>query len=289
MRYEGNVYRPPSEAYSLIVQITIGCSHNQCTFCSMYKDKKFRKRKTHEIIEDLKEARKNYTKVRRIFLADGNALALKTEYLKEILVKIKELYPECERVGIYAAPKDILRKPIEDLKELNSLGLGIAYLGVESGSNEILKKIKKGVYSEEMIEAGKKIISSGIKLSVTLISGLGGKKKWKEHAVESAKVINKIDPHYLGLLTLLLDSQTEMYAEVKAGELELLSPKEVMEETKLLISNLDITNCVFRSNHASNYVPLEGTLSNDKDKLLRQIEEALKEEYDYRDEFFRRL
>lgn len=289
MRYEGTVYRPPSEAYSLIVQITIGCSHNQCTFCSMYKDKKFRKRKVNEIIEDLKEARKTYRQVRRIFLADGNALALKTEYLKEILLSIRELFPECERVGIYSAPKDILRKPIEDLKELKELGLGIAYLGVESGSDDILNKIKKGVSSEEMMEAGKKMVSSGIKLSVTLISGLGGKKKWKEHAIESAKVINEINPHYLGLLTLLLNSETEMYAEVKSGELELLNPKEVMEETKLLVNNLNLTNCIFRSNHASNYVPLEGTLSNDKDKILRQIDEALKEEYDYKDEYFRRL
>jgi radical SAM superfamily enzyme YgiQ (UPF0313 family) len=289
VRYEGAVYRPPSEAYSLIVQITIGCSHNKCTFCSMYKDKEFRKRKTQEIIEDLKNARKEYRKVRRIFLADGNALALKTEYLKEILLCIKELFPECERIGIYSAPKDILRKSLEELKELHSLGLGIAYLGVESGSDEILKKIKKGVTSQEMIEAGKKILASGIKLSVTLISGLGGKEKWEEHAIESAKVINKIKPHYLGLLTLLLRLGTEMYDEVKKGKLELLNPKEVLKETKKLISNLNLTNCLFRSNHASNYVSLSGTLSVDRDKLLKEIDGGLNEEYDFRDERFRSL
>ncbi|MCG8539562.1 MAG: B12-binding domain-containing radical SAM protein, partial [Clostridia bacterium] len=260
MRYEGTVYRPPSEAYSLIIQVTIGCSHNKCTFCSMYKDKKFRKRNINEIIEDLNGARKHYTNVKKIFLADGNALALKTEYLKEVLLKIKELFPECERVGIYAAPKDILRKPMDELMELNRLGLGIAYLGVESGSDEILRTIKKGVDSKEMIEAGKKVMGSGIKLSITLISGLGGKERLMEHALESARVINEIDPHYLGLLTLLLDSKAEMYGEVEAGKLRLLSPREVMEETRELIKNLKLRDCVFRSNHASNYLALAGNL-----------------------------
>ncbi len=289
MRYEGTVYRPPSEAYSLIIQVTIGCSHNKCTFCSMYKDKKFRKRNINEIIEDLNGARKHYTNVKKIFLADGNALALKTEYLKEVLLKIKELFPECERVGIYAAPKDILRKPMDELMELNRLGLGIAYLGVESGSDEILRTIKKGVDSKEMIEAGKKVMGSGIKLSITLISGLGGKERLMEHALESARVINEIDPHYLGLLTLLLDSKAEMYGEVEAGKLRLLSPREVMEETRELIKNLKLRDCVFRSNHASNYLALAGNLSADRDRLLREINDALNEDYDFKDEYFRRL
>ncbi len=289
MRYEGTVYRPPSEAYSLIIQVTIGCSHNKCTFCSMYKDKKFRKRNINEIIEDLNGARKHYTNVKKIFLADGNALALKTEYLKEVLLKIKELFPECERVGIYAAPKDILRKPMDELMELNRLGLGIAYLGVESGSDEILRTIKKGVDSKEMIEAGKKVMDSGIKLSITLISGLGGKERLMEHALESARVINEIDPHYLGLLTLLLDSKAEMYGEVEVGKLRLLSPREVMEETRELIKNLKLRDCVFRSNHASNYLALAGNLSADRDRLLREINDALNEDYDFKDEYFRRL
>lgn len=289
MRYEGTVYRPPSEAYSLIIQVTIGCSHNKCTFCSMYKDKKFRKRNINEIIEDLNGARKHYTNVKKIFLADGNALALKTEYLKKVLLKIKELFPECERVGIYAAPKDILRKPMDELMELNRLGLGIAYLGVESGSDEILRTIKKGVDSKEMIEAGKKVMDSGIKLSITLISGLGGKERLMEHALESARVINEIDPHYLGLLTLLLDSKAEMYGEVEAGKLRLLSPREVMEETRELIKNLKLRDCVFRSNHASNYLALAGNLTADRDRLLREINDALNEDYDFKDEYFRRL
>ncbi|QEK12477.1 B12-binding domain-containing radical SAM protein [Crassaminicella thermophila] len=289
MRYEGSVFRPPSEAYSLIIQATIGCSHNKCTFCSMYKDKKFRIRDIKEIEEDLEMARNYYSHVKRIFLADGNALVLKTENLEKILLKIKELFPECERVGIYSAPKDILRKSVEELKHLKKLGLGIAYLGVESGSDEILEHIQKGVTSEEIIQAGKRIVSSGINLSVTLISGLGGKEKWLKHAKESARIINEINPHYLGLLTLLIQPGTKIYDEVKNGEFKLLTPKEVVLETKELIENLNVENCIFRSNHASNYVALAGTLPNDKKHLLKQLSSMLEYPYGMKDEMLRRL
>lgn len=289
MRYEGSVYRPPSEARSLIIQVTIGCSHNKCTFCNMYKDKRFRIRKLEEIIEDLEEAREYYRSVKKIFLADGNALVLKNEDLKKILLRIKELYPECERIGIYGAPQDILRKSVEELKELKELGIGIVYLGIESGSDEILKDINKGVNSAQMIEAGQKVVSSGIGLSVMIISGLGGKEKWKEHAVESARVLNEINPDYIALLTLLLNPGTKMHDDVQSGNLKLLNPNEVMVETKELITNLEVTNCMFRSNHASNYVPLGGSLSEDKNILLEQLDAAIKERYNYKDEFLRRL
>lgn len=289
MRYEGAVYRPPSEARSFILQVAIGCSHNKCTFCSMYKEKQFRVRDINEIIEDLREARRYYPKIKRIFLADGNALALKTEKIKIILKEIKEFFPECERVGIYGAPQDILRKSVEELKDLYKEGIGIVYLGLESGSDEILERIKKGSTASEMIEAGKKIKKSGIKLSVTLISGLGGKELWKNHAKQSAIVLNEMDPDYLGLLTLLLQEETEMYEEVQNGDIKLLSPKEVMLETKLLIENLNLTSCTFRSNHASNYIALAGTLPADKEKILRDINQGLGEKFDYKDEAFRSL
>lgn len=289
MRYEGAVYRPPSEARSLIIQVTIGCSHNKCTFCNMYKDKKFRVRNIEEIVQDLKESREYYRTVKRIFLADGNALVLKNEDLKKILLAIKELFPECERVGIYAAPNDILNKTVEELKQLNELGINIAYLGIESGSDEILRDTKKGVTSQQMIEAGKKIVSSGIELSVMIISGLGGKEKWKQHALQSAKVLNEINPQYAALLTLLINPGTEMHEKIQNGSMKLLDAKEVMIETKELITNLNLENCVFRSNHASNYVALGGVLPEDKNDLLRQLEEALDENYDYKDELFRRF
>ncbi|MCT4594082.1 MAG: radical SAM protein [Anaeromicrobium sp.] len=290
MRYVGSVYRPPSEAYSYILQVSIGCSHNKCTFCSMYKDKNFRKRNIDEIFEDLQMARSHYSQIRRIFLADGNALALKTEDLKTILQKIKELFPECERIGIYSAPKDILRKSVEELKSLKELGIGIAYLGIESGSDKILKNIKKGVTSDEIVQAGKKIIEAGIKLSATLISGIGSEENLEKHALESARVINEIQPDYVGLLTLLIQEGTELYDQVHNGEFKLLSPQEVMKETKILIENLHISEkCVFRSNHASNYVSLAGTLPEDKENLINILDENLKRPYDVKEEFFRRL
>ncbi|MFZ5967994.1 MAG: radical SAM protein [Bacillota bacterium] len=290
MRYEGTVYRPPSEAYSLIVQATIGCSHNQCTFCSMYKDKKFRIRSNEEIIEDLVIARSQYKHIKKIFIADGNALVMRTKDLEIILTRIHEIFPECERVGIYAAPKDILRKKDEELEKLKDLGLGIVYLGVESGSDKILENIKKGAAAQEIIEAGQKIKASGIKLSVTLISGIGGKTDWEIHGIESAKVVNAINPDYLSLLTLLLQEGTPMYEQVREEKMTLLTPKEIMMETRSLIENLNLKEpCIFRSNHASNYVALQGTLPKDKEELLIQIDIGLRTEFDYRDEYFRRL
>lgn len=289
MRYEGSVYRPPSEAYSLIVQATIGCAHNKCTFCSMYKDKKFRIRSLEEIFEDLESARNYYRSIRRIFLADGDALAIKTGDLEKILLRIRELFPECERVGIYGAPGDILRKSTEELARLKSLGLGIIYLGVESGSDMILRDIKKGASSGEMIKAGKRVKESGIALSVTLISGIGGRDNWREHALQSAAVISRIEPDYLGLLTLMIEEGTELFERVRTGEFKLLSPEEVMLETRLLLENINGANCVFRSNHASNYVSLGGVLPQDRDKLIGTIDSVLKGNYMYKSEEYRGL
>lgn len=289
MRYEGALYRPPSEAYSLIVQGTIGCSHNRCTFCSMYREKNFRIRSVEEIVEDLIAGREYYPRVRRIFLADGDALIIKTKDLIKILKEIKTLFPECERVGIYGSPRSILGKSREELMELQELGLGIVYLGLESGSDKILEMINKGVCSEEMIQAGKRIVNSNIELSVTLISGIGGRKLSREHAIESAKVINEINPNYIGLLTLLLEDGTELCDDHEKGKFDILTPKEVLTETKLFVEALDIDNCIFRSNHASNYVPLRGTLNKDKEIILSQIEEGLQMEDLEEGEFLRRL
>ena len=289
MKYEGIVYRPPSEAYSLIVQATIGCSHNKCTFCSMYKGKQFRIRKIDEILEDLIAGRQYYKSVRRIFLADGDALIMKMEDLKKILKAIKTLFPECKRVAVYGSPKSILGKTGEELKELRDLGLGIIYLGIESGSDLILKKINKGVSSSELIVAGKKVRESGISLSVTLISGIGGEEHSIEHARESAKIINEINPDYVGLLTLLVEKGTELYGDVKNGKFQPLKPREVLLETREFVRNLEVDNCIFRSNHASNYVALGGTLNKEKGTILQQIEEGLKLNCLEEEEPFRRL
>jgi len=241
----------------------------------MYKGKKFRIRSLEEIIEDLNEARRTYRQVKRIFLADGDALIIRTQDLIHILKSINEIFPECERVGIYGSPKSILNKSTDELRELNSLGLGIVYLGLESGSDEILEKINKGVTSKDMIQAGRKVVDSGIKLSVTLISGIGGKEYSKIHALESARVLNEMRPDYIGLLTLLLEEDVPLHREVQEGKFKLLTPKEVLEETRILVENLNLDNCVFRSNHASNYVVLRGTLMQDKELILKQIDEGI--------------
>ena len=234
MRYEGTVYRPPSEAGSLIIQLTIGCARNTCTFCNMYKDKKFRIRPLEEVVEDLEMARSYYSriKVRRIFLADGDALIVKTEDLLYIIAKCKEIFPEVERISVYGAPKDILHKTPEELATLKAAGLDMVYMGLESGADEVLQAVKKGVTADEMIEAGKKVRAAGMVLSMTVISGLGGKKLWREHALGSARVISTIKPEYVGFLTLMIEPGTEMYDQYNRGEIELLTPHEVLDETE---------------------------------------------------------
>ena len=289
MRYEGSLYRPPSEAYSLIVQATLGCTHNKCTFCSMYKDKSFRVRSTEDIIEDFRIGRERYKLVNRIFIADGDALVIKTEELVKILEYIKANFPECERIGIYGSPKAILTKTKEELEILRDLGLGIVYLGVESGSDKILKAINKGVTREEMVQAGRRVVESGINLSITLISGLGGSADSLEHAKESASIINEIKPQYVGLLTLIVEEGVPLYDDVKSGKFSLLTPQEVLLETKEMVKNINVDNCVFRSNHASNYVPLRGTLAKDKDLILAQIDEGLQLSGLAEKDLFRRL
>lgn len=278
MRYEGTVYRPPSEAGSLIIQLTIGCARNTCTFCNMYKDKTFRIRPLDEVAEDLEMARKYYSRiqVRRIFLADGDALIVKTEDLLYIIGKCKEYFPEVERISVYGAPKDILHKTPEELRRLKEAGLDMVYMGLESGADEVLRAVKKGVTADEMIEAGKKVRAAGMVVSITVISGLGGKALWREHALGSARVISAIKPEYVGFLTLMIEPGTEMYEQYNRGEITLLDPHEVLDETELFIRNVDAEGTVFRSNHASNYIPLGGTLNGDRDKILAQIEASRK-------------
>jgi len=289
MEYEGIVYRPPSEANSLIIQVTIGCSHNECTFCSMYKGKQFRIKDVSAIKNELKEYRKIHRYVKRIFLADGDAFILKTKDLVEILSEIRSLFPECERISSYATPQDILNKSDEDIDLLRRCGLTLLYMGVESGSDRILLEINKAVTAKDMIMAGQKAIKCGMQLSVTLIAGLGGVERSKEHALESAKVISEINPDYVGLLTLMIEKDTLIYDKVKSSEMVLLSPKEVMVETYEFIKNLNVSNCLFRSNHASNYLSLGGSLNRDKENILNQIEMHLEDENDFRDERYRAL
>ncbi len=289
MRYEGTVYRPPSEARSLIIQVTIGCSHNTCTFCTMYKDKKFRIRSKEEIFMDLDEMSSAYGELPlRIFLADGDALVLKTRDLLDILSFIRVKFPFCERVTAYATAGDILRKTDEELQALKKEGLSMVYVGAESGDPVILAHVKKDVTVEEMIQAADKLKKCGIQLSLTLISGLGGKERLREHALESARLVSAMKPEYLGFLTLMLEKGAPILEEIQAGQLTLLSPDAVMEEMKLFLTHVDSDGTVFRANHASNYLALKGTLNGDIPAMLAQVEEAEKKQK-YKSERYRML
>lgn len=290
MRYEGNVFRPPSEARSYILQVTVGCAHNRCTFCDMYKDKKFHLRKMEDVFEDLAMARRHYSRVEKIFLADGDALCLAMDKLLAVLSEIRRLFPECRRVGIYGSAKDVRRKTPEELAVLRDNGVGIIYIGAESGSDEVLSAIQKGSTRAQLIEAVRKIEDAGIAASVTFISGLAGREKWREHAVATGTMISEMEPSYVGLLTLMTGPGAPLTRDIREGRFALLSPEEVMMETELLIQNINVKKtCVFRSNHASNYLSLKGDLPADKERLLEQIAYAREHAELLKEEYFRML
>ena len=273
MHYSGDVFRPPSEAYSLILQVTLGCSHNRCAFCYMYKAKQFSIRPLKEVFEDIDEAAPY--RFKRVFLADGDALILPTETLTAILKRIRSRIPTVERVGVYGSPNSILRKTPEELAALKKLGLGIVYMGLESGNDALLKKFDKGFDAAHIIEAGKKVKEAGLLLSVTAINGLGGKEMSEAHAIDTARAFNAMKPDYIGMLTLRVYGNTPLAGWVRSGEFKLLEPLELARENRLLIEHMDCEGAVFRSNHASNYLALAGTMNRDKEKLLSQLDAAL--------------
>ena len=274
MRYYGAVYRPPSEAYSLIVQVTYGCSHNTCAFCSMYKEKRFALRPLDEVLEDFHIARQTYRHVDKVFLADGDALVRKASELYTILDTIRELFPECQRVTSYASPASIRIRTDEELQTLRAKGLTMVYMGLESGCDEVLKLMRKGHMSAEIIEMGQKVRRNGIALSVTAITGLGGPDLLEQHAIETAKAFNAMNPEYIGMLTLMVEPGTPLYDWVRDGDFRLLTQPQGLRETRLLVENLDSPGSVFRMNHASNYLVLKGTLNQDKEVMLRTIDAA---------------
>lgn len=225
-----------------------------------------------EIEEHINWGKSQFGEATRIFLGDGNALVLNTDILEEILKKLYANFSKLQRVSTYGAPKDLLRKTPEELQRLKKAGLSLIYLGVESGSDTILKTINKGVTQKEMIEAGQKAVKAGFSLSCMVISGLGGKKMWEEHAVETAKVINSINPDYFSPLTLMVEQGTELRRLMDNGKFNLLEPVEILNELQIMLELLDLDNCLFTCNHASNYVPLKGVLNKDKEKLLNEID-----------------
>ncbi len=276
MYRERMVIRPPSEAGSLLLPVTIGCSHNECTFCCTYIGVKFRIRPVDDIKRDIDQAAQNYSwSVRRVFLEEGDALICPQRRLVEVLEYLNKKFPYLERVGTYATPQSALIKSVDQLKELNRLGLKIAYLGVETGDEELLKKVKKGATYAQLVEAGRKLKEGGITLSVTVLLGLGGVEGSREHALKTARVLSDIDPDFAGALTLMLVPGTPLHKDWKEGRFSLISPFQSLEELKLMIENSNFTNCFFTANHASNYLPLKVRLPGQKAEVIEMIDKVL--------------
>jgi radical SAM superfamily enzyme YgiQ (UPF0313 family) len=276
MRYEGMIFRPPSEADSLILQVTVGCSYNRCTFCGAYQGKSFRVKTFDEVKEEIDEVSAYGVSIPRVFLADGDALAIPQEQLINILSTLKTRLRGLERVGIYANARDILEKSVDELKELKALNLGIIYLGLESGNPEVLRRIKKNATLDQMIRSAKRVKASGILLSVTVLLGIGGVEWSQAHAEDTGKVLSQMDPDFVGALSLMVVPGTPIEKEIETGKLVLPTPFALIQELETLILHSEFTQCFFASNHASNYLPVRIRMPEEKKEALQKIREVLR-------------
>jgi len=284
--------RPPSEANSFLLPVTLGCSNNTCTFCGTYTAIKFRIRNIEDIKRDIDEVARIYSRsVSHIFLENGDALIAPQRILVEVLKYLDRSFPYLERVGTYSTPRAALVKSIDELKELRELNLKIAYLGVETGDEELLKKVKKGATYDEIVEAGRRLKQAGIITSVTVILGLGGVEGSKRHALQTAKILSDIDPDFAGALTIMLTPGTPLHKDWQEGRFTLISPFQALEELKIMIENSDFTNCFFTANHASNYLPIKVRLPEQKEEAVKLISDVLarKDMSDLRPEYLRAL
>ena len=287
MHYEGNIIRPPSEANSILLQVTVGCSRNKCTFCGAYKGERFRIKSDAVIMADIAFAAEHCKRQRRVFLCDGDALIIPQERLLSMLTEIEKQLPWVTRVGIYANAKSLKMKTLDELKELKLHGLGIAYMGLETGDDVTLKKINKGAMSKEMILMGKKARDAGIKLSITVLLGIAGRRRSRIHAEETGRVLSAIDPEYIGALSLMLIPGTPLYDEYESGTFPLLGPEEMLKELKIMIANTDLSKGLFHANHASNYLPIKARLPKEKDATIKLIDEALAGKVPLKPEYLR--
>ena len=289
MHYEGNVFRPPSEAASILLQVTTGCSHNKCSFCGMYKQQKFTIKDENIIYQDILFAAQHCRNQQRLFLCDGDTLSISQQRLVKILKLIQQHLPWVNRVGIYANTKSIYNKSAEQLKELRSLGLKIAYLGLESGDDQTLTAINKGSDAQRMIDMGVKIRSAGIALSITVLLGIAGRERSAIHARETGRVLSSIDPEYVGALSLMLVPGTPLYDQYENGNFELLAPEEMLREIATMIEHINLSGGYFHANHASNYLPIKARLPEDKEKTLALIAKALRGDIKLKPEMLRAL
>jgi radical SAM superfamily enzyme YgiQ (UPF0313 family) len=275
IQYQGSIYRPPSEADSLILQATLGCSYNRCTFCSMYQDKPFRVRPIAELRAEIAWARDNLGSVRKVFLADGDALVAKAAFLEELLRELAGAFPELRRVSIYASPQALAVRSVEEMRSLREAGLTLYYLGIESGSDVVLDELQKGVDGQEMIRVALKAQAAGVKLSTMILLGAGSRRHSQEHALESARVVNAVNPRFLSTLVMTPVEGTPLFDSARAGEWEELTPVELAAELRTFLAELSVHGTVFRSNHASNYLTLAGTLAKDQARLVASLDRVL--------------
>lgn len=291
MRYEGDIYRPPGEWRSYLLQTTVGCSNNTCTFCSMYREKRFFIRSMEEIYQDIEMAKVHYgDSVKRVFLCDGDAIVMRTEQLLAVLEALYRTFPKLEKVTTYAGPRSTLSKTPEELRRLREAGLTRAYLGVETGWDQLLHDVKKGVSTEEMLEAGVRLREAGMDLWVMVILGLAGTgEPSRTHILETAALMNRMKPRHLSALTLTIAPGTELWKDYQTGSFVPITPKESLLEARLLIERLEVEPLHFTCNHASNYVPLKGSLPEDRTQFLRELNAALDGEMDLRPEWSRGL
>jgi len=276
MEYDMPLFRPPSEARSLIFQVTLGCSWNRCLFCAMYRTKKFLVRPFEEVEKDVIEMSWRYPNTRKIFLADGDPLAAPADFIIKVLDLMNQRFPKLERISTYAGPTNLKAKTKEELKEFKARKLDVLYLGIETGNDQLLNKIKKGATSKQIIEVSRKAIDAGLRMSTFIILGLGGVDGSHAHAKDSARVANAIDPHFLATLTLMLGPYEKVYEQEIMGDgFKLIDKKQSLQELRWFVEDLTLTNCKFGSEHASNYLPISGTLPRDKEEILRLIDKAL--------------
>jgi len=289
MHYQGTVYRPPSEAGSILLQVTTGCSHNKCTFCGMYKQQRFTITPEEIVYADIDYAARHFSSVRRLFLCDGDALILPHNKLRAILERIQERLPQISRVGIYANSKSLKSKTVAELEELRRLGLGIAYMGLESGDDHTLTAIRKGATAADMIDMAAKAKKAGIKLSVTVLLGIAGPERSSVHADETGRVLSAIDPEYVGALSLMIEPETTLYTDIQAGRFVVPGPLAILRELRAIIAATRLTGGLFHANHASNYLPVRAKLPDEKEATLALIDQALAGNLSLRPEFLRAL
>ena len=285
--HQGYCIRPPSEAYSILLQATLGCSHNKCTFCEAFKDKRFAIKDRAIWEKDLQFAEKYCRHQDRIFVMDGDAFIMPMKHWEWLLTNIAERLPWVERVSTYANAKGVAMKSDADLKRLRELGLSLVYYGVESGHPEVLKKVKKGADPEKLIAQAKRLKEAGIALSITVIVGLAGREGSLEHAEATGKLLSEIDPEYVGALTLMLPPGTPIYDDARSGKYELPDQISLLAELGVLFANTRLSDGMFTSNHASNYLPIRAHLPQDREKTLALIKKALEGKINLRPEWMR--